>query len=95
MNNSDRRSMNKIILGGFISDCCPSCRGLVYAGRLDERVSNIEKITNQSSDLTEKVIINTVSIERITQSQRRVIETLDKINDRQRRIEIKLEQIIK
>lgn len=87
MNAPERRGMNKIILGFLaslgVAILLQIIFGLIYAGRLDERVANIKEVTNQRNDLAGRVLTNSLIIEKIA-------ETQNTIMDRQRQMELKM-----
>lgn len=87
MSGSDRRGLNKIILGFLaslgVAVILQIVAGLIYAGRLDERVSNIEKSVIQKSELANKVLTNSLIIEKIADTQNTIM-------NRQREMELKM-----
>ena len=94
-----RRKMDKVYIAGFISMfiafLLQGVGVLIYAGRLDQRVIYMEKSADEVSEYDARIINNTLRSTANEQGQQKIVTLLERIDNRQRSIELKVERLIK
>ena len=94
-----RRKMDSVYRGGIITliiaFLLQGVGVLIYAGRLDQRVIHLEETVYQTSDYDARIINNTLQSGLNKDTLNKMMLLLEKINERQRSIELKLEHLIK
>jgi len=89
-----RRSMDRLtrsVIGGLLTGLIiQSVAGLIYAGRLDERVSNIEKHIDSTLNQENRILTNSIAIMNLSGQHELILNSLKDIKKLQRRFEIKI-----
>lgn len=91
----DRRGIDKwfkTFLGGMaVLVITNIATGIYAAGVLNNKVETLEKTVSETKHLNDKVIVNSETIKKIAENQDKTLDILEKIDNRQRKMEIKLE----
>lgn len=94
--NFSRRGMDRIVRGVIITLLVAliiqAIGGLIYAGRLDERVSNIEKHIDITMNQESRILTNSIAIMNLSNQHKSIIFSLKEIKRFQRKLELKIER---
>ncbi len=97
MENNSRRKIDRVYIGGlitlFIAFLTQGIGVLLYAGRLDQRVIYMEEKTTEISEMDMRIINNTLRSTANKENSTKIIKLLEKIDNRQRNIELKVERL--
>jgi len=83
----------KVIAGVAIGFVVQAVGGLIYAGRSLERIEKIEEHIKETTPQELRILTNTLSINHERRNQKKISDALARIENRQRKIEIRISRI--
>lgn len=94
--NFSRRGMDRIVRGAIITLLVAlviqAIGGLIYAGRLDERVAFIERHVNLTLNQDSRILTNSIAIINLSNQHESIMKSLIEIKRFQRKLELKIER---